>query len=370
MRDRLLAMRDRLLTNVAAQRMFAAFPLTRPIANAQARKAFDICAGFVYSQVALACVRLGILDAVRASPLAVDDLARLMDLPLTRARTLIDAAVAIDLLSHRSRDRVGLGQIGAAIAGNPSISAMIEHHALLYDDLSDPVSVLRGSSTPTNIRQFWSYASGGARAADSDHETAAYSKLMGQSQSLISADIIAAHSFAPYRRILDIGGGHGAFLAALARSFPHFEGRVFDLPAVAAQANRHFAESGLAERCMGIGGDFLADPLPTNFDAATLVRILHDHDDDVALRLLQAARRAIRPGGTLIIAEPMRDTPRAAPISDAYFGFYLLAMGSGRTRTPEEISHMLGASGFSAIRVLRTRQPLLIRVITAQTAQA
>ena len=69
MRDGLLALRDRILMSERFQRLTAAFPLTRPIANAQAQKAFDLCAGFVYSQILLACIRLDILEAVRGGPI-------------------------------------------------------------------------------------------------------------------------------------------------------------------------------------------------------------------------------------------------------------------------------------------------------------
>ena len=63
--------RDRLLASRRFQRWAAAFPLTRPIARRRARALFDLCAGFVYSQVLFACVRLKLFDALAAGPLAV-----------------------------------------------------------------------------------------------------------------------------------------------------------------------------------------------------------------------------------------------------------------------------------------------------------
>ncbi len=368
MHDRLLAFRDRLLANAKFQRIAAAFPLTRPIANAKAQKAFDICAGFVYSQIAFACVRLGILEAVRAGPIQVDVLAVRMDLPVGRMQTLVNAATAIDLLSLRSEGKVGLGAIGAAIVANPGISAMIGHHALLYDDLSDPVALLRGPSQSGRIRQFWTYASGGGREIGETQESAAYSSLMADSQQLIAGDILAALPFSNFRRILDVGGGDGTFLMALARSAPGVEARLFDLPGVVARANRNFAAAELSDRCAAIGGDFLAEPLPSGFDALTFVRVLHDHDDDDVMRLLRAARRAILPGGTIVIAEPMSGVSGAALVADAYFGFYLLAMGSGRPRSPAEISELLEAAGFAHRRVHRTHRPFLVSVVAARAA--
>jgi demethylspheroidene O-methyltransferase len=67
------------------------------------------------------------------------------------------------------------------------------------------------------------------------------------------------------------------------------------------------------------------------------VRVVHDHDDERVLALLRAVRAALPPGGTLLLAEPMAGTPGAQAMGDAYFGFYLLAMGSGRPRTPQRL---------------------------------
>jgi demethylspheroidene O-methyltransferase len=113
------------------------------------------------------------------------------------------------------------------------------------------------------------------------------------------------------------------------------------------------------------GGDFFTDPLPSGFDIISLIRVLHDHDDAPALALLRAVHAALPPGGTLFIAEPMAQTPGAEPAGDAYFGFYLLAMGSGRPRSPVEIAAMLQASGFSKSRLIATAMPLTARVIVA-----
>jgi len=80
---------------------------------------------------------------------------------------------------------------------------------------------------------------------------------------------------------------------------------------------------------------------------------------------LRGAHAALVAGGRLLIAEPMAATRGAEPIGDAYFGFYLLAMGRGRARTAAEIADLLIGAGFSAPKSLRTRRPLLASVVTA-----
>ena len=105
-------------------------------------------------------------------------------------------------------------------------------------------------------------------------------------------------------------------------------------------------------------------------DLISLVRILHDHDDDAALDLLRNIRRAIPAHGALIIAEPLAGTRGAEPVGGAYFAFYLLAMGSGKARSFAEISHLLQGAGFAGARQIATRRPMLTGLIAAVPAGA
>ena len=123
----------------------------------------------------------------------------------------------------------------------------------------------------------------------------------------------------------------------------------------------------MAARGSAVGGDMFNDPLPDGADVISLIRILHDHDDELVMRLLRAARRAIAPDGLLLIAEPMAETA-AAPGVGAYFHLYLWAMRSGRPRSRQRIQQMLEAAGFADVRERRTYQPLLVRVLTARPA--
>jgi demethylspheroidene O-methyltransferase len=190
---------------------------------------------------------------------------------------------------------------------------------------------------------------------------------MSASQPLVAADVLTAYRLDRHRCLLDLGGGEGTFLCAAARAAPRLQLMLFDLPAVAARARARFAETGLADRAQAFGGDFYHEALPAGADIISLVRVIHDHDDDAAMTILRAARRALPPGGTLLLAEPMAGTPGAEPVG-AYFGFYLLAMGSGRPRRAEELTAMLQEAGFGAIRSVPTNQPLLVRVLIATAA--
>ena len=187
---------------------------------------------------------------------------------------------------------------------------------------------------------------------------------MSRSQALIAEDVLEA---CPPRggAWLDIGGGEGAFVGALAERAPKLRLMMFDLPPVAALARTALAARGLSGRVEVFEGDFLADPLPEGAETLSLVRVLHDHDDESALALLRRAHAALPPGGRIIVAEPMAATPGAESVGDAYFGFYLLAMGRGRARSADGNLRLLDAAGFKGGRPLKTRRPLLASVVMA-----
>ena len=156
------------------------------------------------------------------------------------------------------------------------------------------------------------------------------------------------------------------FVAAVAAAHPHLKFTLFDLPAVAARAEQRLARAGLGDRVRIVGGDFLRDSLPAGADTISLVRVLHDHDDPNALALLRAARRALPAGGHILVAEPMAGAASAERMGAAYFGFYLMAMGQGRARRPEEICALLAAAGFVDARPSPTPIPLQTGLLVAR----
>ncbi len=364
-RERWLNFRNRLIANPRFQHWAARSVLTRPIARRRACALFDLMAGFVYSQTLAACVRLQLFDRLAGGPRAVAELARQMNLTQDAATRLLKAAAALDLTEALPDGRFGLGQLGAALLGNPSLAAMVDHHAMLYADLADPVALLRGTPESQQLKAFWAYAKNPRPADSAPEQVRAYSDLMAQSQAMVAQEVLDSCSLRRHRRLLDIGGGEGVFLAAAGVRYPHLELMLFDLPAVAARAAQRFEAAGLANRAVAFGGDVFRDSLPQGADMISLVRVLHDHDDDFALAILRRAHAALPKGGTLLVAEPMAGTKGAEPAGDTYFGFYLAAMGSGRPRTVEEITDLLRQAGFGGTRLCSTATPMIVRVLSA-----
>ncbi|WP_439102459.1 methyltransferase [Congregibacter sp.] len=362
----LLTRRDRLLGSPAFHQSVLRFPLSRWIARRRARELFDITAGFVYSQVLAACVELDLFERLAAGPRTSAQLAAACDVPIEGLERLLRGAAELRLLQRWGSDGWRLGDLGAASRGSPGIAAMVRHHHLLYQDLGDPLALLRDRSRSA-LSQYWAYA---AEPGHSEAENAQrYSELMAQSQSFVADDVLAHCSLEGRRELLDVGGGSGVFAAEALRRFPDLRARVFDLPDVAVLAGERFAREGLQGRGHALGGDMFLDALPRGADVISLIRILHDHDDDLVMRLLRGVRRAMKPDGLLLLGEPMAETA-AAPGVGAYFHLYLWAMGSGQPRSLARIRGMLEAAGFADVRELGSYQPLLVRVLTARPAAA
>ena len=367
--DRFHAWRDGLLASPAFRSWAAGFPLARFFARRSAGQLFDLVAGFVYSQVLLAAVRLRLFELLAEGPQTTAQLAPRLGLTDDAALRLLAAATSLKLVRRRSGGRWGLGPLGAPMVGNAAVAAMVEHHATLYADLRDPVALLRGEVADPAMARYWPYADGVAPGRLAGERVAEYSALMSATQPLIADQVLDAYPFARHDVVLDVGGGEGTFLRRVAQRVPSIRLMLFDLPAVAERARIHFATDGLAERASVHGGSFFDDELPAGADLVTLVRVAFDHSDARVLQILRAVRRAIAPDGVLLLAEPMSATPGAQAMGDAYFGFYLLAMGKGRSRSLADLTALLEAAGFDHVGLLPTHLPLQTQVIRAQPAQ-
>jgi demethylspheroidene O-methyltransferase len=283
-------------------------------------------------------------------------------------RRLLMAAEALGLLQRRSNGHWGLGSQGAAFLGNPGVAAMVRHHRLFYDDLRDPLRLLRHRED-TALNRYWAYAANAEAAELAEDAVTDYSRLMAESQGLVADDILDAEALRDCERLIDVGGGEGIFAIRAAGRWPHLAVDVLDLPAVAQRATARIREAGLDDRVKAVGGDLFrldAAERAGSYDKASLVRVLHDHDDADVVRILRGVRGLLRPGGELLVAEPMADTPGGGRIGHAYFGFYLWAMGSGRARSLDEMRDLLAEAGFGRVVERRTARPLMVRVLVAR----
>ncbi len=355
---RLADWRNRLLASPRFQDWAVRMPFTAGVSNRFARRLFDMAVGFSYARILYACVKLDLLRSLQEGPASIPDLARALRLSAPATQVLLKAAASLDLLEVEGGGLYRLGPMGAALLGNPGVEAMILHHSLLYEDLRDPVALLRAEGEGSAVGAFWPYESPDAEAAQ------AYSRLMARTQTMIARQVVGAVSLRGFRRLMDVGGGEGVFIEHVARAAPDLDFMLADLPEVAARAAARLAGVGLAER-VGVHGIDARAGLPSGADVISFVRVLHDHDDAEAAAMLRRAFEALPRGGRVLVAEPMAGTSGARAMGHGYFGVYLFAMGQGRPRTARENAALLRGAGFAKVREHRTAQPVLVRVLSA-----
>ncbi len=356
---------DRWMTSPGFYRWAISNPLTRWVTRRRAAQLFDVMAGFVHSQVLLACVRLHLLELLREQPLSLEQLAHQCRMSAAAMQRLLQSAVALRLVEMRGDNCYGLGALGAPVAADPGLRLMIEHNAVLFDDMRDPLALLRDEMQP-HMQAYWPYMNGDNPQGWEAEKVARYSELMSASQRFVIEELLASYDFSAHRQVLDIGGGKGGWVLALAQKVPGLKLHLMDLPPVAALAADRMEKAGVSDRVTVHGGSFISNALPDGVDLVTLVRVAHDHPDAVVKALLTKIYQMLPSGGRLLLAEPMAQPPGEKPVGDAYFHFYLLAMGSGRLRSPHELRSLMLEAGFESVEPVANPMPLHTRMLLGQ----
>ena len=338
-------------------RLCTRVPGLSAIAKAEGSALFSIVSGFVQSQALLALVELRVMHHLAERPLPTARLAQLCNAPPDRMAVLLQAGAALKLLRLK-RGNWRLTTRGAAFLTVPGLEAMVRHHPVLYRDLTDPVAFFRGETLP-ELASFWPYVFGAGGAADPSLATR-YSDLMADSQGLVADDTLRLVDFRGVTHLMDVGGGTGAFLAAVGAAHPRVKRTLFDLPAVVAGARAR-----LGPDVTITPGSFRDEPLPMGADAISLIRVLYDHADATVAALLANVRQALPSGGRVIISEPMSGGARPDPATDVYFAVYTLAMQTGRTRSADEIAVLLAQAGFAAITPAKSLRPFVTSALSA-----
>lgn len=185
--------------------------------------------------------------------------------------------------------------------------------------------------------------------AEHPDDAAVFNAAMSSVPAYITA-VVRSYNFSRFDRIVDVGGGHGALLAGILAANPRTRGVLYDLPAVVSGASA-LQREGMADRCEIVGGDFF-EGVPAGGDAYLLSGIIHDWQDEAAVRILRNCRRAIRPDGRLLLLETV-----LAPSGDparALMDVLMMVLTGGRERTESELGFLLEAAGFSLTEVVPT----------------
>jgi hypothetical protein len=170
-----------------------------------------------------------------------------------------------------------------------------------------------------------------------------------------AAPVVDAYDFSPFATIVDVGGGHGAFLTAILRAHPRARGILADLPLVVEGARARIAAAGLAERCACVPTDMF-EAVPPGGDAYILSSVIHDWDEARSQRILTNCRRAMGDDARLLLVE-MIIPEGDAPAVGKWLDLEMLVCFGGRERTEAEYRMLLAATGFELTRVVATSTP-------------
>ena len=170
-----------------------------------------------------------------------------------------------------------------------------------------------------------------------------------------AASILSAYDFTDFKRIADVGGGHGALLSTVLEQYPEASGLLFEVPPTAEAATIAIAERALSDRCEVVGGDATVH-IPGENDLIMMKAVIHGMSDEIGLKLLRACRDALNPGGTLLVIErvvPEHGTPSNYTMSDLNM-LVMTSGGRGSQRTESQYLPVLDAAGFEHMRTIET----------------
>ena len=148
---------------------------------------------------------------------------------------------------------------------------------------------------------------------------------------------------------MDVGGGSGELIGAVATRYRHIRGTVFDLSRCAEAANAHLAKLGIDDRASFVAGDFFDLFVPAIADGLILKSVIHDWNDALSCTILRNCRRAIPEEGTLLLVErlmPASPEVDADHKSHALSDLNMLRGPGGMERTETQYRDLLEKTGF------------------------
>lgn len=306
--------------------------------------------GFQASRALLTAVELDVFTAVGAGARAAEVAAALGTSPRA-TEMLLDALVALEIL--RKQDGVYAGtplsaRYLAAGAKDDARAALL-HQTHLWARWSTLTECVR-QGTAVSYREM------GDRG---DEWTAAFIAAMHRNAVARAPAVVQAVGMEGARRMLDVGGGSGAYSIAFARASRDLRVEILDLPAVLALARRHVEEAGLQDRIALRAGDLRTDDLGSGHDLVLLSAICHMLGPGANLDLLRRCFAALSPGGRVVIQDFVLQPDRTAPRSAALFSLNMLVgTREGSCYTGDEYGSWLRQAGFDGVRQVAPPGPV------------
>jgi predicted O-methyltransferase YrrM len=328
--------------------------MTSSGADSERDRLYLVLGGHIFFQTLSAAVQLGLFPLLsREGPLGPLEIAKSLGIGEKPARVLLLGCTALGLLR---KDQDGYRNSPAAenllipgVSGNV-VSIVLWQHFINYRPMYHFVDSLRqGRNVGLDLLPGEEPTLYG-RLAHSPELERVFQDAMEAISAQANATLTAAADLAGVERVVDVGGGNGTNVIALARKYPHLRATVFDSAAVCEIARRNFEAVGLADRLEAVAGDCFKDPLPSA-DCFLLAHFCTIWSEEKNLALLGRCHEALSPGGRVLIFNMMQHDDGTGPLLAALGSpyFLTLATGEGMLYTWGEYEAWLKEAGFEAV---------------------
>jgi SAM-dependent methyltransferase len=307
------------------------------------------------SQALCAAAKLRIADALRDGPKSCEAIAAAISAPAHSLSRLLRALCSLGVIAAAEDGRFVLTALGRPLQAEgpgslrPMVLTLGEIHYQAWGALTHSIR----TGTPAFPHLF------GARLFDHlDRNRDAghtFHEAMTSLASLISQAVLLVYNFAGIHLLVDVGGGYGQFLTDILTVYPDMCGILIDTPAVIGEAKTQLEGQPCRPRCRLVPGNLL-EPLPRGGNLYLLSGVIHDWDDDDAIKILDHCRRAMAPDGKVLVVEtilPAEDESAFGALLD----LNMLVMTGGRERTEREFRRLFDAAGLVVTRITPTLAP-------------
>jgi ubiquinone/menaquinone biosynthesis C-methylase UbiE len=316
-----------------------------------ALRLFDLIQSHRVTAVIYVAARLGLAELLRDGPRTLGELAKATGADERSLGRLLTALSTIGICSRSGEDRYALTEVGACLDGAAAQSfkawAILEAEMLAksWDGMLESVMTGKTGAQLQGIAD--SFDLMGRTPGNVEKFNAAMTELT----RLVTPDILRSYDFSGISHLMDVGGGSGELLGAIAQQNRQLRGTVFDLPRCAEVASKHLRQIGVSDRVEFVAGDFF-EAVPAIADAIILKSIIHDWDDARSISILRNCHRALQNSGKLLLAErlmpetlAMSDEHKAHAMSD----LNMLRGPGGLERTKAQYRELLDRSGFDLV---------------------
>jgi O-methyltransferase domain/Dimerisation domain len=319
--------------------------------------------GFMASQAIHVAAKLAVFDALKDGPRTVLEVAEATDSQERPLRRLLQFLTTLDIVTEDEEGRFSSTELGELLRSDHPQS--IQRIAVMYGepfiwmawgDLYRTVKTDKPAFELVFGQPFFEYL------ARHPVEGAIFNAGMAGFSSIDVPAILNAYDFSGLARIVDVAGGQGAVLRGILERYPDSRVVLCDLPSVIEGATE-LKRSDLTTRCEIVAADFF-ESVPAGGDAYILKRILHDWNDDEAIRILKNCRRAIAEGGKLLVMEQVVK-PSNQPDLAKWMDLNMLTLLTGHERTEAEFGDLFAKAGFKLTRVIPAMRLSIVEGVAA-----